>query len=81
MTEEPSSEFTSLPETEAVAQPSRATTLISLVILSVIVIGLVAWWFWPKRAEPAAVTEAKEERRIPTTTRRAFRRSLETRGR
>ena len=59
MTEEPSSEFTSLPETEAVAQPSRTTTLISLVILSVIAIGLVAWWFWPKRAEPAAVTEAK----------------------
>jgi cobalt-zinc-cadmium efflux system membrane fusion protein len=56
MTEEPSGERP--PEDEATPQPNRVTTLISLAILSVITIALLAWWFWPKRAEPAA-TEAK----------------------
>jgi len=59
MTEEPRSELNSLPEQEVAPKPSRATTLISLAILSAITIGLLAWWFWPKRVEPAATTEAK----------------------
>ncbi len=60
MTEEPSSEFTSLPETEAARKPSRKTTLISVAILSVIALGLLGWWLLPKRnATPAATTEAK----------------------
>jgi membrane fusion protein, heavy metal efflux system len=57
--EEPRSELSSLPEPETAPTPNRATTLISLAILSVISIVLLAWWFWPKRAEPAASTEAK----------------------
>ena len=60
MTEEPSSEFTSLPETEAARKPSRKTTLISVAILSVIALGLLGWWWLPKRTESAAATtEAK----------------------
>ncbi len=70
MTEEPSSEFTSLPETEAARKPSRKTTLISVAILSVIALGLLGWWLLPKRnatpattteTEPAAAEEKKEE--------------------
>ncbi len=60
MTEEPSSEFTSLPETEAARKPSRKTTLISVAILSVIALVLVGWWLLPKRnATPATTTAAK----------------------
>jgi cobalt-zinc-cadmium efflux system membrane fusion protein len=65
MTEEPGGK---LPlESEGAPKPSRATTLISLAILSVITIALLAWWFWPKRAEPAA-TEVKvaEEKKDET---------------
>jgi cobalt-zinc-cadmium efflux system membrane fusion protein len=56
MTEEPGGELQL--ESEGAPKPSRATTLISLAILSVITIALFAWWFWSKRAEPVA-TEAK----------------------
>lgn len=59
MTEEPSSELSSLPESEPALKPTRATTLISLAILSAMTLGLLAWWLWPKRAEPGATTEAK----------------------
>ena len=59
MIEESDSIAPSSPDGDAAPKPSRATTLISLAILSVLTIGLLAWWFWPKRAESVATTEAK----------------------
>ncbi len=60
MSEEPGS-IESLPiESDAAPKPTRKTTLISLAILSVIALGLLSWWFLPKRTESAATTtEAK----------------------
>ncbi len=74
MTEE-SNSITPLPvDSETVPKPNRATTLISLAILIVITLGLLAWWFWPKRAEPVAATEAKpaatEEKKDEATSNR-----------
>ena len=58
MAEEPSGELPSLSEKEAA--PSSKATLISWAILVVIALGLLSWWWLPKRnTMPAATTEAK----------------------
>ncbi len=73
MTEEPSRDLTSLPDTEAT--PNRKITLISLALLSVIALGLLGWWLLPKRTESvSATTEAKptaaaEEKKEEATNR------------
>ncbi len=74
MIEESSSVTSSPLESETAPKPNRKTTLISLVILSVIALGLLVWWWLPKRAAtPAATTEAKpaatEEKKEEATNR------------
>ncbi|MBS1811753.1 MAG: efflux RND transporter periplasmic adaptor subunit [Acidobacteria bacterium] len=60
MSEEISSDLSPTTESGNAPRSNRRTTLVSLVILSAVTLGLLAWWLWPRRAEPAATaTEAK----------------------
>lgn len=65
MTEDSRSELPVAPSHETTSAPSRAITLVSVAILSLLAISLAAWWWWPRQPDAAktAATEKPEEKK------------------